>query len=335
MYSKSFSEKVKEEYILSIKNLHVHFRTIQGTVRAVNGVNLSIRKGSAVGVVGESGCGKTLTALSILRLVPGPLGKIVEGKINFKGINLLALPEKEIRKIRGNSISMIFQDPMTSLDPCYSVGNQLAEVFRLHRKELKSREIRDHSVELLKLVEIPMPELRIHQYPHELSGGMRQRVMIASALACKPEILLADEPTTAVDVTIQAQILDLIRRLREESQTSVILITHNLGLMAENVDQVVIMYAGRVVEQGPVDEVIDHYFHPYTKGLFRSIPRMTKNFKEMKQKLHEIRGVVPSLFTLPKGCPFAPRCPRKKGICEREEPKMIEVGANHYVWCWL
>jgi oligopeptide/dipeptide ABC transporter ATP-binding protein len=335
MYAKSFSEKVKEEYILSIKNLHVHFRTIQGTVRAVNGVNLSIRKGSAVGVVGESGCGKTLTALSILRLVPGPLGKIVQGKINFKGINLLALPEKEIRKIRGNSISMIFQDPMTSLDPCYSVGNQLAEVFRLHRKELNSREIRDHSVELLKLVEIPMPELRIHQYPHELSGGMRQRVMIASALACKPEILLADEPTTAVDVTIQAQILDLIRRLREESQTSVILITHNLGLMAENVDQVVIMYAGRVVEQGSVDEVIDHYFHPYTKGLFRSIPRMTKNFKEMKQKLHEIRGVVPSLFALPKGCPFAPRCPRKKGICEREEPKMIEVGANHYVWCWL
>lgn len=335
MYSKTFSEKVKEEYILSIKNLHVHFRTIQGTVRAVNGINLSIRKGSAVGVVGESGCGKTLTALSILRLVPGPSGKIVQGKITFKGINLLALPEKEMRKIRGNSISMIFQDPMTSLDPCYSVGNQLAEVFRLHRKELTSREIRDHSVELLKLVEIPMPELRIHQYPHELSGGMRQRVMIASALACKPEILLADEPTTAVDVTIQAQILDLISRLREESQTSVILITHNLGLMAENVDQVVIMYAGRVVEQGPVDEVIDHHFHPYTKGLFRSIPRMTKNFKEMKQKLHEIRGVVPSLFALPKGCPFAPRCPRKKEICEREEPQMIEVGANHYVWCWL
>ncbi len=326
---------MKEDYILSIKDLHVHFNTIQGIVRAVNGMNLSICKGEAVGIVGESGCGKTMTALSILRLVPGPLGRIVQGEIKFDGKDLLSLPEKEMRKIRGSQISMIFQDPMTSLNPCYTVGNQLAEVFRLHRKELANKKIHDHSVELLKLVEIPMPELRIRQYPHELSGGMRQRVMIASALACNPEILIADEPTTALDVTIQAQILELIHKLREESKTAVILITHNLGLMAENVERVLVMYMGKVVEQGRVDDVINHPFHPYTKGLFRSIPRMTKYFTEMKQKLYEIPGVVPSLIALPQGCAFAPRCLQRMEICEQRQPEMVEVGANHSVWCWL
>jgi oligopeptide/dipeptide ABC transporter ATP-binding protein len=230
---------------------------------------------------------------------------------------------------------MIFQDPMTSLNPCYSIGDQLEEVFRLHRKELNRNEIREQCIELLKLVEIPMPELRLRQYPHELSGGMRQRVMIASAIACRPRILIADEPTTALDVTIQAQILDLIHQLREEANTSVILITHNLGLMAENADRVVVMYAGRIVEQGSVDEVIEHAFHPYTQGLFRSIPRMTKNFKEMKERLSEIPGVVPSLVTLPTGCIFAPRCPKQSLTCVEQAPEKVEVSPNHQVWCRL
>jgi oligopeptide/dipeptide ABC transporter ATP-binding protein len=321
--------------LLCIRDLHVHFLTLRGTVRAVNGVHFTVCEGETIGMVGESGCGKTVTGLSILRLIPRPAGRIARGEIEFDGKNLLTLPEPEMRKIRGNQISMIFQDPMTSLNPCYSIGNQLGEVFRLHRKELRRGEIRDRCEELLKLVEIPMPELRLRQYPHELSGGMRQRVMIASAIACRPRILIADEPTTALDVTIQAQILELIHKLREESNTSVLLITHNLGLMAENADRVMVMYAGRIVEQGPVDEVIHHAVHPYTQGLFRSIPRMTKDFKEMKQRLIEIPGVVPSLLALPQGCTFAPRCSKRRAICEQQEPEGIEVGPHHDVWCAL
>ena len=298
-------------------------------------MNLSVSEGEALGIVGESGCGKTMTALSILRLVPGPMGKIVQGEIQFDGKDILKLPEKVMRKVRGNQISMIFQDPMTSLNPVYTIGNQMGEVFRLHWKRLKNKEIRDRCVELLKLVEIPIPERRFFQYPHELSGGMRQRVMIALALACNPKILIADEPTTALDVTIQAQILELIHKLKEESNTAVILITHNLGLMAENTKQVILMYAGKAVEYGPVDDVIDHPYHPYTQGLFRSIPRMTKNFREMKQKLHEIPGVVPNLIDLPKGCVFAPRCSRRMEVCDEKEPEKKEVGPGHHAWCWL
>lgn len=326
---------MENHLLLRIRDLHVHFLTLRGTIRAVNGVHLTVREGETIGIVGESGCGKTVTALSILRLIPRPAGRIARGEIEFDGKNLLTLPEPEMRKIRGNQISMIFQDPMTSLNPCYSIGNQLGEVFRLHRKELRRDDIRDRCVELLKLVEIPMPELRLRQYPHELSGGMRQRVMIASAIACRPRILIADEPTTALDVTIQAQILELIHKLREESNTSVLLITHNLGLMAENADRVVVMYAGRIVEQGPVDEVINHAVHPYTQGLFRSIPRMTKDFKEMKQRLIEIPGVVPSLLTLPRGCAFAARCSKRLAVCEQQEPEKVEVGPRHDVWCAL
>jgi peptide/nickel transport system ATP-binding protein len=326
---------MERQPLLCIRDLHVHFLTSRGTVRAVNGVHFTVAEGETIGIVGESGCGKTVTGLSILRLIPKPAGRIARGEIEFEGKNLLTLPETEMRKIRGNQISMIFQDPMTSLNPCYSIGNQLGEVFRLHRKELRRDEIRDRCEELLKLVEIPMPELRLRQYPHELSGGMRQRVMIASALACRPRILIADEPTTALDVTIQAQILELIHKLREEANTSVLLITHNLGLMAENADRVVVMYAGRVVEQGPVDQVIHHAVHPYTQGLFRSIPRMTENFKEMKQRLIEIPGVVPSLSALPQGCTFAPRCSKRRAICEQQEPEKVEVGPHHDVWCVL
>lgn len=326
---------MEDQALLSIRNLHVHFYTGQGIVRAVNGVNLSIHPGDAVGIVGESGCGKTMTALSILRLVPGPMGRIVEGEIRFDGKDILALPEAAMRKIRGNQISMIFQDPMTSLNPVFTVGNQLAEVFRLHWKRLTKKEIRDRCVELLKVVEISMPEQRIQQYPFELSGGIRQRVMVASALACNPKILIADEPTTALDVTIQAQILELIHKLMVESKTAVILITHNLGLVAENTKRVIVMYAGKVVEQGPVDEMIDHPLHPYTQGLFRSIPRMAKDFSEMKERLLEIPGVVPSLTALPEGCTFGPRCSRRVEICEQKNPEMKEVGPDHHVWCWL
>ncbi len=321
--------------LLHIKNLHVHFQTERGTIRAVNGVDLTVRKGETIGIVGESGCGKTMTALSVLRLIPEPAGRITGGEIEFDGRNLLALPDQEMRRIRGNQISMIFQDPMTSLNPCYSIGDQLGEVFRLHRKELRRSQVREQCVELLRLVEIPMPELRLRQYPHELSGGMRQRVMVASAIACRPKILIADEPTTALDVTIQAQILDLIHKLKEESGTSVMLITHNLGLMAENADRVFVMYAGRIVEQGPVDEVVEHGIHPYTQGLFRSIPRMTKNFVEMKERLSEIPGVVPSLVALPRGCIFAPRCRKQSPACEEQVPEPIEVSPNHRVWCRL
>jgi oligopeptide/dipeptide ABC transporter ATP-binding protein len=326
---------MEKQPLLSIRNLHVHFNTGQGIVHALNGVSLSIRQGDAIGIVGESGCGKTMTALSILRLVPGPLGRIVHGEIMFDGKDILALPESTLRKIRGNQISMIFQDPMTSLNPVFTVGNQLAEVFRLHWKKLTNREIRARCVELLKLVEIPMPERRVRQYPHELSGGMRQRVMIASALACNPKVLIADEPTTALDVTIQAQVLELIHKLMKESNTAVILITHNLGLVAENTKWVIVMYAGKVVEEGSVDDVIDHPFHPYTQGLFHSIPRMTKDFIEMKQRLHEISGVVPNLINLPKGCAFEPRCSKRMGVCEQKDPERKEVGPDHHAWCWL
>ncbi len=326
---------MEKQPLLSIRNLHVQFDTGQGIVHAVNGVDLSIRQGDAIGIVGESGCGKTMTALSVLRLVPGPLGRIVHGEIIFDGKDILALPESTMRKIRGNQISMIFQDPMTSLNPVYTVGNQLAEVFRLHWRKLTNREIRDRCVELLKLVEIPMPERRARQYPHELSGGMRQRVMIASALACNPKVLIADEPTTALDVTIQAQVIELIHKLMKESNTAVILITHNLGLVAENTKRVIVMYAGKVVEEGRVDDVIEHPFHPYTQGLFYSIPRMTKDFIEMKQKLHEIPGVVPNLIRLPKGCAFEPRCSKRMGICEQKDPEKKEVGLGHHAWCWL
>ncbi len=320
--------------ILEIKDLHVHFFVPGGIVQAVNGVNIELREGEAVGIVGESGCGKTMTALSILRLVPKPAGRIPRGEIRFAGEDLRALPEKEMRRIRGNQISMIFQDPMTSLNPCYTVGNHLNEVFRLHRRELARKEIWDRCVELLKLVEIPGPELRLRQYPHELSGGMRQRVMIALALACKPKILIADEPTTALDVTVQAQILELIHNLREESKTAVLLITHNLGLMAENAERVIVMYTGKIVEEGPVDEMTAHPVHPYTQGLFRSIPRMTKDFREMKQRLQEISGVVPSLQTLPAGCTFGPRCPRRRAVCGEKVPERVPAGPGHYVWCW-
>jgi peptide/nickel transport system ATP-binding protein len=321
--------------LLSIRNLHVHFYKENGIIRAVNGVNLSIHEGDVVGIVGESGCGKTVTALSILRLVPTPMGRIVEGEIRFDGRDILALPETAMQKIRGNAISMIFQDPMTSLNPVFTVGNQLAEVFRLHWKKLTSKKIRNHCIDLLRLVEIPVPERRVEQYPFELSGGMRQRVMIASAIACNPKVLIADEPTTALDVTIQAQILDLIHKLIEEKKTAVILITHNLGLVAENTKRVIVMYAGKIVEQGSVDNVIDHPFHPYTQGLFRSIPRMTKEFAEIKQKLPEITGVVPNLAALPEGCTFAPRCSRQMEVCKQKVPEMTEVSPDHYVWCWL
>jgi oligopeptide/dipeptide ABC transporter ATP-binding protein len=326
---------MQEPGILSVKDLHIHFNTNRGTVKAVNGVNFSIRQGESVGIVGESGCGKTVTALSMLRLVPKPCGRIVKGKISFNDNDIIALSEKELRKIRGEHISMIFQDPMTSLNPAYVVGNQLGEVLRLHRSHLNNEEIRNRCLELLHSVEIPMAKLRLRQYPHELSGGMRQRVMIAIALACNPKFLIADEPTTALDVTIQAQIMELINKLRHEKNSGVILITHDLGLIAENTDRVVVMYTGKIIEEGPVEDVIEHPFHPYTKGLLRSIPRMSLNFGEVKQRLYEIPGRVPSLVKLPSGCTFAPRCPECMDICREKFPQQRKVGFEHRAWCWL
>jgi oligopeptide/dipeptide ABC transporter ATP-binding protein len=323
-----------QEHLLEVRNLQTFFFTYAGTARAVDDVTFYVDSGEMVGVVGESGCGKTVMARSILRLIPDPPGRIVGGEIIFENKNLLTLSEKEMQDIRGNQISMIFQEPMTSLNPVYTVGNQMAEVFRLHQR-LSQREALDRSVELLRLVGIPSPEARVRDYPFQMSGGMRQRVMIAMALACRPKIILADEPSTALDVTIQAQILDLIRQLQRELNTSVILITHDLGVIAETVQSVFVMYAGRVVEQANVGDLFDHPFHPYTEGLMGSIPSMDGKKNKDREKLREIPGIVPDLSRLPHGCAFFPRCPQVREVCQQEAPPFLEVRPGHSVRCWL
>ena len=320
--------------VLEIRDLKTYFFTYEGTARAVDGVSYSLAKGEPLGVVGESGCGKSVTALSVLRLIPVPPGKIVGGEITFKGQSLLDLPEEEMRKIRGNRISMIFQEPMTSLNPVFTVGNQIQETFRLHQG-LSKKESLDRTVEMLKFVNIPSPEKCVDRYPHELSGGMRQRVMIAMALACRPEILIADEPTTALDVTIQAQILDLMTRLKEELGMAIILITHNLGVIAEMVSRVLVMYAGKVVEEARTKTLFESPRHPYTMGLLRSIPRLGDKFRVGKTRLNEIAGVVPSLYALPPGCKFSTRCPRVMDVCREREPMLTEIGEGHFCSCWL
>ena len=323
-----------QAHLLEVKDLRVHFFTYAGVARAVDGVSFSVDSGEMVGIVGESGCGKTVMARSILRLIPDPPGRIVGGEILFEGQNLLDLSEKEMQEVRGNQISMIFQEPMTSLNPVYTVGNQMSEVFELHQG-LSKREALDRSVEMLKMVGIPSPESRVRDYPFQMSGGMRQRVMIAMALACRPKVILADEPSTALDVTIQAQILDLIRELQRELNTSVILITHDLGVIAETVGRVLVMYTGRVVEQASVGELFNHPLHPYTEGLMGSIPSVDGRQNKDTEKLREIVGIVPDLSRLPRGCSFSPRCSRVKEICLKEEPPFLEVRSGHYVRCWL
>jgi len=325
---------VNDPVLLEIKDLKTYFFTYEGVAKAVDGVTYRLGKGEPLGVVGESGCGKSVTALSILRLIPIPPGKVVGGEIFFKGKNLLDLPEDEMRKIRGNRISMIFQEPMTSLNPVFTVGNQIQETFRLHQG-LSKRESLEKTVEMLQFVNIPTPEKCVERYPHELSGGMRQRVMIAMALACRPEILIADEPTTALDVTIQAQILDLMTKLKEELGMAIILITHNLGVIAEMVKRVLVMYAGKIVEEAKTKTLFEDSQHPYTMGLLKSIPRLGDKFRLGKIRLTEIPGVVPSLYNLPPGCKFSTRCPSVMDICREKEPKLKEIGEGHYCSCWL
>jgi oligopeptide/dipeptide ABC transporter ATP-binding protein len=325
---------VNDQAILEIKDLKTYFFTYEGVAKAVDGISCQLAKGEPLGVVGESGCGKSVTALSILRLIPVPPGKVVDGEILFKGRNLLELTEDEMRKIRGNRISMIFQEPMTSLNPVFTVGNQIQETFKLHQG-LSKKEALEKSIEMLKFVNIPSPERAVERYPHELSGGMRQRVMIAMALACNPEILIADEPTTALDVTIQAQILDLMNKLKEELGMAIILITHNLGVIAETVKRVIVMYAGKIVEEAETKTLFGNPQHPYTMGLLKSIPILGDKIRRGKVRLNEIAGVVPSLYELPVGCKFSTRCPSVMDICKEKEPGLKEIETDHFSSCWL
>lgn len=316
--------------ILQIEDLHTHFFTDRGEIPAVDGVNLYVNPGEVLGVVGESGCGKSVTSLSILKLVPQPPGRITGGSILFKGQNIVAMKEREMRSIRGNSISMIFQEPMTSLNPLFTVGQQIGESVRLHRRFSK-KEAREHTIDMLRRVGIARPEALIDEYPHQLSGGMRQRVMIAMAISCSPELLIADEPTTALDVTIQAQILDLIRRLNEENGTAVMMITHDLGVVAEMCHRVVVMYAGKVVEEGSVHDIFKNPLHPYTQGLIKSVPRMDED----RRRLFSIPGNVPILNTELTGCRFAERCENVMPVCLERLPELRECESAHSCRCWL
>jgi len=318
------------EELLNIKDLKTYFFTHQGVVKAVDGISFKINRGETFGLVGESGCGKSVTALSIMRLVPSPPGKIVGGEICLDGENLLRLDEKQMRKIRGKKISMIFQEPMTSLDPVFTIGHEIMESIQLHQG-LGKEKAREKAIETLRVVGIPDPERRVDEYPHELSGGMRQRAMIAIALSCNPTLLIADEPTTALDVTIQAQILRLIDELKEKFGASVMLITHDLGVIAEMCDNVAVMYAGHIMEYTDVDTLFSNPLHPYTKGLNRSIPRLDIE----TERLDVIRGLVPNLLDVPSGCPFHPRCDFCSERCIKEIPKLIEVEDHHLVRCHL
>lgn len=319
---------------LEVKGLQTYFFTRDGVVRAVEDVSFHVNRGETLAIVGESGCGKSMTALSIMRLIPDPPGRIVGGSIELDGQDLLTLSEAQMRKVRGNDISMIFQEPMTSLNPVMRIGKQISEALILHQGMSKS-EAMDRSVEMLKLVRIPEPERRVKEFPHQLSGGMRQRVMIAMALACNPKVLIADEPTTALDVTIQAQILDLIVKLQEDLEAGVVLITHDLGVVAETADRVIVMYAGRKVEETTVGGIFANPLHPYTHGLLASVPRLaTVAGEEAEERLEEIPGIVPPLHSLPEGCAFAPRCKHADDKCRVERPEYEEKSPGHWVACW-
>ncbi|MFH1079518.1 MAG: ABC transporter ATP-binding protein [Pseudomonadota bacterium] len=318
--------------LLEIRNLRTHFVTAKGTVKAVDGVDIAINAGDTLGIVGESGCGKTVLALSILRLIPIPPGRIASGQVLFEGRDLLALGEEEMRKVRGRDISMVFQEPMTSLNPVFRVGEQLAEGIRLHQ-HLNGREARQRAIDMLRLVGISAPEIRAGDYPHQMSGGMRQRVMIAMALACDPRLMIADEPTTALDVTIQAQIIDLINRLKIEKGTAVILVTHDLGVIAEAAQRVAVMYAGRIVEQGAVSALFANPLHPYTLGLMLSVPAMNKRRGE-RDRLAVISGSIPPLYMLPAGCSFQDRCTDVMAICREHSPELTSPLIDHQVRCW-
>jgi oligopeptide/dipeptide ABC transporter ATP-binding protein len=318
--------------LLQVCNLNTRFHTLDGVVDAVDGVDFEVYGGETLGLVGESGCGKSVTALSVLQLLRCPPAEI-QGRILFEGRNLLELDREEIRKIRGNDISMIFQEPMTSLNPVLRIGEQIAEAARLH-KDMNRQESWRWAVEMLRMVQIPGPGSRSRQYPHKFSGGMRQRAMIAMALSCNPRLILADEPTTALDVTIQAQIMTLMQRLKEEFKTAIVLITHDLGVIAEMASRVVVMYAGKVVEEAPVKELFKDPRHPYTRGLLGSIPIIGRK-EQTGRRLQEITGIVPSPAQMPQGCRFHPRCGKVMDRCRRKKPPMIHLGRHRRVSCWL
>ncbi|MFC7322914.1 ABC transporter ATP-binding protein [Halobacillus campisalis] len=316
--------------ILDIKDLHVSFVTYGGEVQAVRGVNLELYKGETLAIVGESGCGKSVTANSIMKLIPSPPGKIKHGSIHFKGKDMTKLSNKEVRKIRGVDISMIFQDPMTALNPTLTIGDQLTEGIKQHRK-ISAKQANHHAIDMLKLVGIPNPDERMKQYPHQFSGGMRQRIVIAMALICEPELLIADEPTTALDVTIQAQILQLFQKIQRETGVSIILITHDLGIVAKVANRIAVMYAGKVIETGTRQEIFYHPNHPYTQGLLNSVPRLDQK----GERLIPIDGTPPDLFAPPEGCPFTARCPKAMEVCSRIYPFQTELSQTHAVECWL
>ena len=318
------------EKVLSIENLQTHFFTGEGVARAVDGISIGIDKNKTLGLVGESGCGKSVTALSILRLIPSPPGRIVGGKITLSGRDILSLSETEMYDIRGKPASMIFQEPMTSLNPVFTIGTQIMEAVQIHT-DVPRAEAREIAIEHLAKVGIPAPRERMSQYPHQLSGGMRQRVMIAMSLCLKPSLLIADEPTTALDVTIQAGILRLIKDLQAESGMAVLVITHDLGIIAEMTDEVAVMYAAKVVESGPCEIIFSSFLHPYTEGLFKSLPGRTQR----GQKLYTITGTVPSALRFPPGCRFHPRCPLAIERCRAEEPPLVQVSAGHRCACWV
>ncbi len=320
-------------HLLEVKNLRTHFPTRAGLVRAVDGVSFYIDSGELLALVGESGCGKSMTALSIMRLIAPP-GKIVSGEILFDGRDLLKLSNAEMRAVRGNDVAMIFQDPMTSLNPVFTVGEQIAEALRLHRK-LSRKDARQTAIDAMREVSIPDPEMRANDYPHQLSGGMRQRVMIAMALACDPKLLIADEPTTALDVTIQAQILELLNNLRKTRELGVLLITHDLGVVAEVADRVAVMYTGKIVEESPVDELFARPKHPYTEGLLRSVPKLTAKDVVKAERLQTIEGTVPRATALPPGCHFEPRCPYRMPRCREGEIPLYSTGESVTVRCVL
>ena len=319
----------QSEKILEIKDLCVEFKTVEGTVKAINHLNYTLHKGEKLGIVGESGSGKSVSSLGIMQLIPNPPGEIVGGEILYKGQDLVKKSEKDMQKIRGNEISMIFQEPMTSLNPIIKCGRQIAESLRLHRG-MNKKEAMEEAIRMMQAVGIANPEVRAHEYPHQMSGGMRQRVMIAMALLCQPKLLIADEPTTALDVTIQAQILRILKKLAEESDTSVILITHDMGVVAEMADHVMVMYAGKSVEYGTAEDIFDHPMHPYTVGLLKSIPKLGSG---QEDHLFTIEGTVPGLDEMPAGCRFSTRCPYATEQCKKEDPGM-QGEAGHFVRCF-
>jgi len=322
------NNNLQKKPLLEIQNLSIHFFTEEGVIQAVENVNFEIYPGEMIGLVGESGCGKSVTGLSLLRLISTPPGRIVNGDILFDGRSLLQLEEKEMERVRGNDISMIFQEPMTSLNPVFTIGDQIMEAIILHQGSDKT-EARKRAIKMLDRVKIPSPEKRIDSYPHQLSGGMRQRAMIAMALSCQPKLLIADEPTTALDVTIQAQVLQLLKEIQREMEMSVMLITHDLGVVSEIADRVAVMYAGRIMEYGPIEAIFQQVRHPYTKGLLDSLPQL----EEKKKRLYAIPGQVPDPMALPVGCKFHPRCDLMIEGCKNEEPPLFQVNGEHFSRC--